>query len=281
MRVYDEFMRNLSKQRSHSVHPALKGAVVVKAGNVVDYLFDTDQIAPRYILSLPCVLPPHEHMFVEFDVDGMGIGWYVHRFESRIGGLELQVRESVGARWFVGAYLYTPLYPIEPIINVALALDEKGVVIPVSNGDPYRIKPLTDIAQSLWGNDDYRASAVASVNVALWTIAFMHTKGALIEDIHPPAAQQKRHMKRYKAPMCSYKTIKVMGVGRSAQDAQGGQHAAPRLHIVRGYWADYRFGAGLFGKPALRGIYWVKEHQRGRPERGAIKADYEVYPHDE
>lgn len=278
MRVYDELMKNARKYPL--VNRALAQCVVVRAGNVVDYLFETNQIAPRYILSLPSIVPPHEHMFIEFDVDGLGIGWHIHRFEPQIGGLELVVREAVDARWFVGAYLYSPVYPHSAICNVALALNEAGAVIPVNGGDPYRIKPITETAQQHWHRDDYKASAVASVNVALWAIAFMHTKGAEIEDHEPAPAQQKRHMKRYKAPMCSYKTIKVMGFGREPKDAQGGQHSAPRLHIVRGHWADYRFGAGMFGRPELTGIYWVREHQRGRAERGATKVDYEVNPHE-
>ena len=39
---------------------------------------------------------------------------------------------------------------------------------------------------------------------------------------------------------------------------------------VRGHYADYRNGAGLFGNPKLRCVFWIPEHQRGNAELGDV-----------
>lgn len=47
-----------------------------------------------------------------------------------------------------------------------------------------------------------------------------------------------------------------------------------RFHPIRGHWADYRQGPGLFGKQNLRYIYWIPEHYAGNPELGEIVPEY-------
>lgn len=278
--VYDKLLRLAAKTSPTLTAPGLKECKVIKADNVVDYLYSTDQLSPRLILDLPCVTPPFENVFVEFTIDGIGMGWHIHRGSPDLGQIKIKALEAHGMKWILGGYYYSPEYPNEPMLRAAVALDGSGAIIPVANGDPYRISPLTKTAQRVWGIPEFKQSGVDALNVVLWTLAFMHTKGAVIDDVTPPPAVSKRHQKRYKAPLCSYKTVKVCGFGRAPQEAQGGQHDTPRLHIVRGHWADYRNGAGMFGNPDLRAVFWISEHERGRGEKGAIKTTYEVYPHE-
>jgi hypothetical protein len=49
-----------------------------------------------------------------------------------------------------------------------------------------------------------------------------------------------------------------------------------RFHRVRGHYADYTQGAGLFGKYKVR--LWVQEHARGNPELGEVVASYKIKP---
>lgn len=53
-----------------------------------------------------------------------------------------------------------------------------------------------------------------------------------------------------------------------------GDSRQKRLHIVRGHFADYTEGAGLFGK--LHGRYYVAPHVRGNAELGMVAKDYRV-----
>lgn len=53
-----------------------------------------------------------------------------------------------------------------------------------------------------------------------------------------------------------------------------GEKRELRFHRVRGHYADYTQGAGLFGKYKVR--LWVDEHARGNPELGEVVAGYKV-----
>lgn len=55
-----------------------------------------------------------------------------------------------------------------------------------------------------------------------------------------------------------------------------------RLHSVRGHYADYTRGNGMFGNPNLRKIFWISDHIRGNSEVGEVRSVYKVRtPHQE
>lgn len=47
-----------------------------------------------------------------------------------------------------------------------------------------------------------------------------------------------------------------------------------RWHLVRGHWADYRSGRGLFGR--RNGLFWVPMHARGSATTGVVEKTYSV-----
>jgi hypothetical protein len=49
-----------------------------------------------------------------------------------------------------------------------------------------------------------------------------------------------------------------------------------RFHSVRGHYADYTKGTGLFGNPDLRQVFWIPEHRAGNEELGTVAASYKV-----
>lgn len=49
-----------------------------------------------------------------------------------------------------------------------------------------------------------------------------------------------------------------------------------RSHWVRGHYADYTRGKGLFGNPKLRAVFWIPEHERGNEEVGKVISSYTV-----
>jgi len=49
-----------------------------------------------------------------------------------------------------------------------------------------------------------------------------------------------------------------------------------RFHNIRGHYADYRKGNGLFGNPKLKKLFWVPEHTAGDPELGTVVSSYKV-----
>ena len=49
-----------------------------------------------------------------------------------------------------------------------------------------------------------------------------------------------------------------------------------REHWIRGHYADYRDGAGLFGNASLRAVFWIPEHRAGNPELGQVIPEYAI-----
>lgn len=56
--------------------------------------------------------------------------------------------------------------------------------------------------------------------------------------------------------------------------ASGETPTIRRYHWVRGHYADYTKGKGLFGR--IKGLFWIPEHDAGSLEAGAVLKDYET-----
>lgn len=74
-----------------------------------------------------------------------------------------------------------------------------------------------------------------------------------------------------------YRILKVAPLARrrgSSMSDDAGEALPLALHGVRGHFADYRDGRGLFGKH--RGLYYINQHLRGKAEAGEVVKDYSV-----
>lgn len=74
-----------------------------------------------------------------------------------------------------------------------------------------------------------------------------------------------------------YRILKVAPLARrrgSSMSDDAGEALPLALHGVRGHFADYRDGRGLFGKH--RGLYYISPHLRGKAEAGEVVKDYSV-----
>jgi len=89
------------------------------------------------------------------------------------------------------------------------------------------------------------------------------------------ASRQKRDL----VPATVWHEIRVTNVPqiRAAGRAAFGQDESKmRRFWVRGHYADCRNGAGLFGNPNLRCVFWIPEHQRGNAELGDVIPEYKL-----
>ena len=87
-----------------------------------------------------------------------------------------------------------------------------------------------------------------------------------INTVYTPVPS-KNHVKRIrqgKMPLFSWHTV-VIEPPKPATPHQGGTHASPRLHDVRGHWVTRS------GKR-----FWRKPHQRGDGSKGVVFHDYRV-----
>jgi hypothetical protein len=79
------------------------------------------------------------------------------------------------------------------------------------------------------------------------------------------ASRAKRGLK----PLYDWNTV-VIEPSKPKNEPQGGTHATPRRHQVRGHWRTYKSGK--------RG--WVKECWKGDASKGAVFKDYKIKEQD-
>lgn len=79
-----------------------------------------------------------------------------------------------------------------------------------------------------------------------------------------PSKNHAKRMRQGKLPLFSWHTV-VIEPPKQAAPHQGGAHASPRLHDVRGHWVNRN------GKR-----FWRKAHQRGDASLGISFHDYKI-----
>ena len=118
--------------------------------------------------------------------------------------------------------------------------------------------------KDMQNRDVVEASKVGALILALF-----------LEQIHKPNAEYKaytavpksnnpKRIRQGKKPMFDWHTVLIEPPRQKMPD-QGGTHASPRLHDVRGHWVkrgDKR--------------YWRKAHQRGDASLGVVFHDYKL-----
>lgn len=83
------------------------------------------------------------------------------------------------------------------------------------------------------------------------------------------STKQANHLKRMrqgKLPLFDWKTVTI-DLPKQKFPHQGGTHASPRLHDVRGHWVTRN------GKR-----FWKKPHKRGDASKGVVFHDYKIKP---
>lgn len=137
---------------------------------------------------------------------------------------------------------------------------------------PQRLPWQLEIPESLLIRG-YLAQLIDTVDV----LQFLHCKNIHLKRAESiGSSMQRNNLKGFS----EWKTLFISSPTASRNlDAPAGEPSAERMtrfHVVRGHYADYRNGAGLFGNPNLKGIYWVAPHAKGNPDAGTIKKDYDI-----
>lgn len=80
-----------------------------------------------------------------------------------------------------------------------------------------------------------------------------------------PSKNHAKRIRQGKKPMFDWNTV-VIEPPKPATPHQGGTHASPRLHDVRGHWVTRSNGKR----------FWRKPHQRGDASLGIVFHDYKI-----
>lgn len=291
--------------------PVLESGEIILVDNVADYYYeflpddfklgdDSVKIPWSYDKHYPFVSPPFEEMWFEFQtkkisqmkrlgikVKGMdmnSIGDWEALDPALVASFVQTYGESVleKVKWILMLTPYAELssgFMKGPFGNYIIGVAHDGSLARADNGDfIYAINAvdprIADMMQPLL------------INPVLMAISFMHVKNASIIRQAPVVPTTKNQRKKYKKnpPTSRYYVLKIdaiesakggaAGGGIGHGHGGGGGGGEPSLHIVRGHFADYSAGAGLFGK--YKGRYWVSSHLRGNPEIGVTEKDYDI-----
>lgn len=131
-----------------------------------------------------------------------------------------------------------------------------------------------------WENMTEGDWAVVSAHLAnpvFFACSLLHCKNVSLVDDRPENRVERRQRERAGLPEVRFKTLVIEPLREQIRRQGGsGSGVSRALHIVRGSFADYTEGPGLFGK--LHGIYYRPQHVRGDASKGKIVKDYKLIP---
>lgn len=207
--------------------------------------------------------PPYRKMWIEGKVDGQ---------TQRATPMAMSVeRFDLGGRFAVGAVVWgiTSSCSASCLGVVGYTVEEDG-----------RVDPSSVVFDQMMHRPKY--SQYEEVGLLAWNCALLaHTMARLncrnitLRPMNEPKCAP--HHQRDLVPATVWHEIKITDTPRiqtTGRGIFGRDESKERRHWVRGHYADYRNGAGLFGNPNLRCVFWIPEHQRGNPALGDVIPEY-------
>lgn len=142
--------------------------------------------------------------------------------------------------------------------------------------ETFSLEPLSfsDIDLGLTAEDKIQVCERLSEQQAadsLKVLQFLNCKNITLESIE--SGRKRPHVAGKGFSEWKTLTICKVSVKKTGTASEVGERMT-RQHLVRGHFADYREGAGLFGR--LNGLFWISPHAKGNPEHGSIIKDYSV-----
>lgn len=140
-----------------------------------------------------------------------------------------------------------------------------------------RLTPEGGHSQSGWralgGFDDDKLHWL--FGVAVHSILRMNCANVSLVE-RPSGAKSKGLSLIPKTPRIVWHEISIGSQPIKQGDVSEGTGIERRVHGVRGHYADYTKGRGLFGKESLKQVFWVPAHLSGSPVAGIVVSKYKI-----
>jgi len=147
--------------------------------------------------------------------------------------------------------------------NLQVQLDPVFRIDPMEEGIE---KGITIFYEDRQFETNEAAKQVTNISIVVINTFLRGLDRQLVSEVYTPI-KRSNHAKRLrqnKLPLFDWHTV-VIEPPKPKAEAQGGTHASPRLHDVRGHWVTRN------GKK-----YWRKPHQRGDASKGVVFHDYKL-----
>lgn len=169
-------------------------------------------------------------------------------------------------------------------------LDHNGRLT-LNNRDNDAVIPIVNRreAQDIMTNTDEDEANEQLYDLAMWadsfmrvpllTLSLLNVKNVTTEEHKPAEKVQRKRILNGKRPLVNYHTLNVAlpGTRQTSTNTRiegenNKQKTTMPLGLVRGHFADYTKGKGLFGKH--HGVYLIPAHFRGSIENGVVVKNY-------
>lgn len=298
MVVADSFYRS-------EIPELLTETVAVLATNVADYLYAYPPTEWNNRDAFPCVIPPHEHLWIEAYHARVSCkyGFYLRLIPKDKIELfcENTSPSSHPALWEIIRHPRTEwlvymvcivedtfnTFPKTLAIGAYGADDQGGLVgdpVPIMHAeiDDHARRMFTVASSDTKGRPMSVDQATKFLRVLMYTVfmtcSFMHTKNVTRRVIPAPPPPRKRN--RHKAPRARvrYHVLNIEPM-RQILHHEGRSHEVgleKALHKCRGHFKVFTSDKPLFGKYV--GRFWWKPHERGSSEAGVVLKDFDITP---
>jgi hypothetical protein len=249
---------------------------------------------------IPCPKPPCHIMWLEVTYPDGHFGHLVRRTDFVNANAQ---RLKIFADQSLIAYSTDMLDRIggierPTIVEVISWVGASGYVVPAGGDFVYWLNADGDFLDSRYGHfgplpDAYRGKEdlfkqefeVIKLNYEMICGAeysVLHTFARMnchnVKLVPMAAGAPKPSKKALHPPFSVWHEIVVTGLPELRRElgetAPEGEKREIRFHKIRGHYADYTKGKGLFGKYKVR--IWVEEHTAGSAERGTVTSSYTV-----
>jgi len=240
--------------------------------------------------AIPRPKPPFEKIWLEAIIasqDGFA--------QQRIGALVLRVEGTENILKHFGDCAGMPEEAVEHIhidrpatlVNALMFHDYEGSAAPEGNC----VYWLNEQGEFLWsfrmstlalGEEKQKEKDICYAQMRMRQGWVMHTFARLNcanVQLVPVSDGHKFHRHSDQPHASVWHVIQITAapnIRHSVSAEAGEEERHHRFHWVRGHYADYTKGRGLFGNPKLRKVFWIPEHQSGEEELGTVVSSYQV-----
>lgn len=277
--VEQEAAQKYYSQRVHQTLDALasRDTVLVNATSVANDLGErpTIQLRPEQV---PCPKPPFPWMWLESNYLGRRGGALVRRIDIiDQAHLEITIAQILEQ---------APAEKADAIRNSKIATLVEALIWCETHGQAaylgmmvYWLNREGEYLEAIFSafprfDDEIETSLYLVASWVLHTFARLNCDNVKLVPATAGAPKTKKDAKH--PPFSVWHEIVV---GEPPIRAQGdttpdGEKRELRFHKVRGHFADYTKGKGLFGRLKIR--LWIPEHAAGNPDLGTVVGSYRV-----
>jgi hypothetical protein len=247
--------------------------ILVNVQSVYDDL--KDDMIPRFLWrQITAATPPFKSMWLEYQTGS-------HRFAVQSYRLERPYGHMCSFCLWSGLEGHI----VGPLEHCQLPLDQFGSIdfehfaeTGVTDNPEKRlvvrelVKPVSEEA-----HQSIKRLHTAAMGCGLYALMRMNCRNTELRPINE--GKCRPHAPNKVVPASVWHEIVITSVPKirsGGKDIFEKDEHEIRAHWIRGHYADYRKGNGLFGNPKLKGLFWIPEHRKGNEELGQVIPEYTI-----